>query len=103
MFCGYQHGILAIGMRPVDVGFHQAGHLLRILAELGASDPAKVSASMTAIDVYLVMDHEAQAFTHHSLAKSEPDKSADHYAAATTHISQRNAVIAKYGISVPAE
>jgi hypothetical protein len=77
--------------------------LLRILAELGASDPAKVSASMTAIDVYLVMDHEAQAFTHHSLAKSEPDKSADHYAAATTHISQRNAVIAKYGISVPAE
>jgi hypothetical protein len=70
--------------------------LLRVLVELGAEDPAKVSAHMTAIDVYLVLDHEAQAFAHHSLAKAEPEKSDSHYAAATEHLAQRDAVIRKY-------
>jgi hypothetical protein len=70
--------------------------LLRTLAELGAADPAKVSAAMSPIDVYLALDHEAQAFAHHALAKAEPDKSAEHYAAATEHLAKRDAVIRKY-------
>lgn len=36
--------------------------LLQMLAERGASDPAKVRASMKSRDVFLVMDEEAQAY-----------------------------------------
>ncbi len=33
MLGGDQHGILAVRMRAVDVGFHEARHLLRVFAE----------------------------------------------------------------------
>jgi hypothetical protein len=83
------------GKHRFDVEVEEAD-LLRILAELGASDPATVSAGMTAIDVYLAMDHEAQAFAHHSLAKTEPDDAAGHYEVAKRHLTERDTIIRKY-------
>jgi len=69
---------------------------LRMLAARGVDDPVALAAKMTTGDVEQIMDAEAEAFVHLSLAKQEPGQQEQHLAKAKERRAARNALLDKY-------
>jgi hypothetical protein len=70
--------------------------LLRVLAEAGFGDPAKIAAEMKASDVYRVLDAEVMSYVHDTLRKHEKPKAAEHSARVREYRAERDAILARY-------
>lgn len=91
------------GNRKFDIETDETD-LRRMLAEGGAEDPEAVAARMPTKDVYLALDHEAQAFLHSALRDLEPEEKQVHAEAAKRHRALRDKYLAPYlPRPVPAE
>jgi hypothetical protein len=70
--------------------------LLRVLAEAGFDDPAKIAAEMKASDVYRVLDAEVMGYVHDTLRKHEKPKAEEHLAKIREYRAERDRILAKY-------
>lgn len=70
--------------------------LLRMLAVRGVEDPVALAARMTTGDVEQIMDAEAEAFVHLSLAKQEPAQQEQHLTKVKERRAARNLLLDKY-------
>jgi hypothetical protein len=70
--------------------------LLRMLAARGDEGPEATRLCMTTGDVMQIMDAEAQAFVHLSLAKQEPAQREQHMTKIAEYRAERDRLLDKY-------
>lgn len=88
------------GKRRYDVTIQEVD-LRRLLAEREV-DPVATAARMTAWDVQMVMDHQADAFMHWSMAKEPDEPTEAHQATAAAHLAACSRLLDKYAPRPPA-